>query len=490
MISELYSLIHSLSSVERKMFILNSKSTEGDKDYLELYDLILNKKIDHINQIKETFVKKYPDKSFQNNVTYLFKSIIKTLILLRIGQDDWFAELYGLMVSQLCIERSLPNYALKVLRDIKIKAKNNQNQINSYYAERMELSILSDMNFIGLNESDLIERQMGLRNSITKIKHIQEQFSIFELLRIRTLNEPLLASKVNNKKIQDLILSEMAINSTNNKNMFISQKLHLMFQSFFLTRIENYKSAINVFHKLNQLFENNQKLWNNPPYDYLSVLDEILSILQTTSQVEEMEYFLSKLTKLCSPLYPEHFNREAKKAIFSHSFSKSILERNFEQAKLIAQEITFTHHLHINSKRDSELILWNSVLNSYLEKWDVVKKISSSFLVYVHQKNYERVGRLLNIIALYELKEFDTIDYTIRAYKRTFKNYPNLYEIEKTIFSLISVDIKKRGNSYKESFRKKQHNILLKESTENPEVHNYLLKYYDFIGWVHQTCSI
>ena len=486
MVSELYSLIHSLSAVEKKTFILSSKILDGDKDYLGLYEIILNNNYFSINNIKEAFLARYPKKSFQNNVSYLFKLITKTLISIRISQDNWYKEMYGLMVAKLCVERSITDYALKILRETDASANENQNEINSYLSRRFELDILSDLNFKDTDEYSLVAKQMNLRNSINKIKHLHEQYSIYELLKIRTLNDKTFTENSDKKNIQDLILSEIAIISATNKDVFVSQKLHYMFQSFFLTHNNDDNAAIKGFFKLIELFDNNPKKWNNPPYDYLSVLDEILNILSYSGKYHEMLFYINKLNQLIEKDYPKHFENEVKKSIKLYEL---IMHIGTNQYNLILDNINYykpSHTLHINNKKDSEIILWNCILYYSLKKWSMVKKLSSTFVIYEHDKQLERVGRLFYIISMYELRDLDLIDYNIRAFKRTYKNLPKLFPIENIIFTLILSDIKSRGNNYKAELYSKIENKLITEESSNSETFKYLLKYFDFTVWVRQ----
>lgn len=484
MIAELYRLIHSLTSVEKKMFVMHTKMSEGDKDYLKLYEIILQDKTNNIEEIKRAFSKKLPTKCFQNNVSYLFNFIMKVLVILRVGQDSWFNELYGLMVSRLCIERSLSNSALKILNETKEKAFKHQNHIVSYHAERIELSLLSDMNLPNLDESRLIEIQMSLKNTLNMIKHIQEQFSLLEILKIRLLQKKSFSKKISKKKTQDLILNEIALISDKNKNVFLSQKLHLMFQSFFFTHISEHKSALRVFNRLNFLFEQNEHLWNFPPYDYLSVLDETLNTMGTMGYYKEMEFYIDKLQNALNKNYPGHFIKEIEISIKLHSLRHSIGLKKFENALNIISTIQKNESLYLHSKKESELILWKISFYAHLQDWKSVRKSAATFLIQNINKDFVRIAKIFFIISSYELHDMSTIDYEIRSYRRNYRSAPALYEIEKSIFSIISKNIKVRGNAYKARL---QREIIYRIDTDNQkdsEGHKKLLKFYDLKSWL------
>jgi len=78
------------------------------------------------------------------------------------------------------------------------------------------------------------------------------------------------------------------------KKTFTSQKLHLLFQSFFLIDIGDYHSAVKSLFKLNELFEKNKRFWAHSPFDYLSALNGIIdSCLQLFVPINYQKHAVS-----------------------------------------------------------------------------------------------------------------------------------------------------------------------------------------------------
>ena len=59
------SLLNSLSKAEKKHFTLQLLKGGDEKDYLFIYDLIVNKKIYDVDEIKRLFLKSKPNGSFE-----------------------------------------------------------------------------------------------------------------------------------------------------------------------------------------------------------------------------------------------------------------------------------------------------------------------------------------------------------------------------------------------------------------------------------------
>ncbi len=407
--------------------------------------------------------------------------------MLRIEQDDWYNQLYRLMTARLCVERSIPEYGLKELSHAKQSANKQQNHIVAYHAERMESSLLADLDFPDMDEDALIMTQMSLKTNLAKIKQIQEQFSLYELLKLRTINQVLISKPSNNKNIQDLIFSELSLISGKNKKIFSAQKLHLLFQSFFFIHISDYKSALRVFKSLNEEFEANEEIWDFPPYDYLSALDGILDSLRTIGRYDEMSFYNEKLENLLSKTYPEHFKNEIKKTIQLYSLHRLVGLKKFEEAGTFLPPNNLTPFQAISDTKDLEIILLNCSLHAQVRKWTIVRRLASTFLHHKSKDSLHRAGKLLYIISCYETIDSSTLSYEMRSYKRALNKGEKLLTIEKIIFSLIAADIKRRGKQFKTNTWKKIQRKIQLIYSDKSELS--LLKHYNFLDWASHISS-
>lgn len=236
--SELLRLIRSLSSSEKRSFKLLSTKQTGQKDYLALFDLINQSDKDFgVKSIKKEFRKKFPKKSFENTSKYLFSRITDSLVETRIINDKWFEQHHAILRAKILLERSLVKEGVKELKRAQDISYSLQDNFTHYLACRYELDFLSSHDFFGINEQSLIDKQMKAKKSLKISLQNQEHSSLFEMLRHRFINSGVSISNVDRQNLNDLVLRELSLSNRGSLHNFESQKLHLLFQSFFLSTL-------------------------------------------------------------------------------------------------------------------------------------------------------------------------------------------------------------------------------------------------------------
>ena len=490
MLHELEKLIKSLSASEKKAFQLYSAQQKGRKDYVILYELVVNYKNGSASEdLARLFKERCPSKSLENTATYLYKVLTDTLVQIRIEQDIWFQQFQGLMKARLCFERSIPSRAFKELQKVSRLAAENQHHLVSYQAARMELTALADMGFRGLSEQQLVDMQMKGKHTLQTLRQIHEHYSLYELLSHRLTQGKLTKNikQQKDKQINDLILSELSLSTRGSQQLFEPQKLHLLFQSFFFIHTGEYRSALRIFNDLAKLIEANEPMWDYPPYDYLSTLDGILDSLRSIGYYEEMESFISKLENLSGKPYPEHFRNLA--SLTAGAYRLNMLTGQAKAETAIGFIDAFAdngQHQGIVDGHEKQLewLFFQSLAYFQLQNWPKAKKLLNQLLMMdkqTAQLSVYRAGRLLHILLNYELDDMGYLDYEIRSYKRTFSKQGKAYKIEKLVFNTITSDPKRRGNAWKAAIRKKTANKLQEVWGDKRELP--LLKYFDFATW-------
>ena len=236
------------------------------------------------------------------------------------------------MRARVLQERSMPLEGYKELRKIRETASRYQQPMIEYLTYRYELNYLSESNFYELSDELLIKTQMAAKAVLKNINQIQDHYSLFELLKYRLIHTGKLSSDDEKRKLNDLMLSEMVLMTDKNKKSFSSQKLHLLFQSFFFTDIGDDQSALKIFKQLNQLFEENTQLHDHPPFDYLSGLNGILDSLHIQKNYKEIGFYINKVKLLDKPDYPEYFRYLVRKTIATYNLIVFIGTGNIDEA--------------------------------------------------------------------------------------------------------------------------------------------------------------
>lgn len=486
--TSLLKLIKSMSKEEKRKFKLSTKKQCGQKDYLDLFEIIEKSPIVDVISIKEKFQEMHPEASVENTARYLFKTLTDSLIHTKIKEDNTFSLYYGLLRVKLLQERSLEEEGYKELKKLKTLAIKSQNNFLQFIIYRHELNHISNFNFVGHTEQDLIETQMKAREVLKNSLQTHEHYSLYESLKYRLLHSPKISSDEDKKKRNDLILSEMSLISVRGKNSFESQKLHLLFQSFFFTDIGDFKSALRTFYVLNQLFEKNVFIWDSPPLDYLSSLDGILDSLRAIGYYEEMDFYLNKMEQLAIEAYPEFFRVLVRKTIIIYQLAILTKKKKFEKALEVINNIEpnlFPGCSIADDEKQNELLFYLAL--SYFGIGDIKKaKKYINEIVLIRKINYQsliyKASRLLNILIYYEGNELEYLDYEIRSYKRTFQNKMKLLKTEVAIFKTVKLNPNKNGAQKNEILWKKLLPTI--KIIEKDKYEMQLGKYLNFAGWV------
>ncbi|WP_300597318.1 hypothetical protein [Niabella sp.] len=487
MTDTLVRLIQSLSAAEKRQFKMGAKKQQQEKAYVILFDLIDRSDKTDWKYLKQQFQKRCPASSAESTASYLFQSVTDVLIQNKIKADDGFKLMYGIMKADLFRQRNLLEQSFAEIRTLLPIAEKIQKLPLRYLLKRTQLNYFSEINFEGINEKTLIAEQQDARDLLKDLRNEQEHHSLYEILKHRLGNQ-LQKGKAEKKMVlDDLVLSELAIVNNKTKHHLESRKLHLLFQSFYFTRIGDYQSALKTFYVLNTLFEKNAPLRPNPPIDYYSTLDGILDSLKMIRHYDEMPYFIDKLHQLNQDHYPDYFRFLVKKTALLYELSQYAYLGQWEKAVdqiRITPVSSFRNFSLVHEKKQAELIFYASLAYFHMRNFKKAVKFLNEVLLKKTQNYalpYYRVCRLLNIVLHYELKDLEYLEYEIRSYKRFFKGKNALYPLEKYIFRIV-VLAPFRNPRYKNQQLWNQLQPL-RDAAGKASGETELLHYFDFIEW-------
>ncbi|AHM63164.1 hypothetical protein D770_24595 [Flammeovirgaceae bacterium 311] len=487
--NELIQLVKTLSGPEKRSFKLYCKKQSGPKDYLDLFEIIDQAPLNGESEwVKSQFKKKHPNKSFENTAQYLLRVTTDSLIQIRTSHDKWFQQYNSLMRTKVLFERSLLQEGYKELKRAQKLSDELQDNITHYQACRLELNYWSESGFSGMTEQDLVDMQMKAKSTLRLMHQIQEHYTLFELLRHRVINAGNSISDTDKTKLNDLLISELSLTTRGSQDNFESQKLYLLFQSFFFISVGDYTSSLKSFKELNSLFELNESIWNFPPYDYLSALEGILDSLRTIRYFNEMEYFINKVEKLLKQEYPEHFQANAKQIIYIYSLYVLVNQNKLYEAKQLVNfipSVLLTNSNFSNYEKLMELHYYAALTFFYLKEFQksnqhinvimTLGKVSNNSSIY-------KASRLLHLLIHYELDNMSYLEYEIRSYKRALKKSGKVLKIEWLILKIIKLDPKRRSISKNRLTWKKMEKEVQAIALSKYEMQ--VLKYYDYNIWI------
>jgi hypothetical protein len=486
----LVKLIRSLSSSEKRYFKLQTKQQSGSKEYLLLFQLIDSSKKPDIRQLKQAFKKASPKGNWDNTCVYLSESLVGCLVRAKKEKDIFFNLLHQMQEIRILKERSLDEEAFRQTRKVGRLAAKYQLHWIEYYCYRDELQHYSDNNFAGVTDQGLVKLQMKGKDILKSLSHIHDHYSLYELLHYRLIHTGKIASEEGRKKLNDLMLSEMVLVSSKSKT-FISQKLHLLFQSFFFTVIGDYHSSLKSFHQLNALLEKNQEFLDNPPLDYLSALTGIIESLYMLENTTEAAYYLEKIGRLDQPAYPEYFRFLVRKTFYARQILIFLRAGQIEEAHRLVDSIpdsVFENYALADEEKQCELYFYCSLTYFQLRDWRkahlFIREIMNRFHL-PEQLLISRAIRLLNIIIYYEQGDHLHLEYEIRSYKRYFSQ-TKLMKIEKLIFPLMEAGPANRRLLLPAGQRKF---LAALEAVTADKYEQQLLRFFDLAAWARNLAS-
>jgi hypothetical protein len=484
--SSLIKLINSLSGPEKRCFKLHCNIQQGNKEYMLLFELIDKYKNPDIQNLKQEFKKRSPQGSWENTCIYLGNMLIDSLVRAKKEKDIFFDLLHQLQEIRILKERSLEQDAFKQVKKVQQKAAQFQLHWIEYYCYRFELDHYSASNFPDLSDESLIKLQMKGKDVLKSLNHIHDHHSLYELLKHRLVHGGKITSEEGKKKLNDLVLSEMVLITGKSKS-FESQKLHLLFQSFFFTDLGDYQSALKSFYRLNELLEKNETFFDNPPFDYLSALTGTLDCLRMLQNKTEGEYYLEKLKRLDQVSTPEYFRYLVRKTVSIQQIISYLESGELGLATEFLNGIpkdVYDNYSIVDEEKQSELYFYSSVVNFHIKNFRKAHLYIREIMNQIKLPDYLLISkaiRLLNIIIYYEKGELVHLEYEIRSYKRYFAQTKQL-KTEKMIFKIIGVSAANKRLRLLVADKVK----FLKE-LEKIEIDRYeqqLLKYFHFIEWM------
>lgn len=481
-------IIKSLSGSEKRFVTLHARKQQGEKRYFDLFTLISDSGNSDNEKIRARFQKTHPRTSIHNAARYLVGMITDCLISLRVEKDPYFGMLQDLMRVRVLQERSLPDDAYELLQKIKEQAAHQQQHLIEYITCRDELNYFSLSGFANISDKTLVGKQMKAKDILKSIGHIQDHHSLFELLKYRLVHSGKIASQDDQKKLNDLMLSEMTLVAGKSKDIFAAQKLHLLFQSYFFIDIGDYQSALKVFAALNKLFEKNRLLLEHPPLDYFSALSGILDSLHALGKFDQIDFYTDQLKTLDQAAYPEHFRFQVRKTIAVYDLAVLNATGEYKKAIHYCEQVEYLlkSFAVANEERQWELYFYFSL--TYYHAGDRKKahrylgELVRTFKLVPHHPICKAI-RLLDILMHYEKGDVEYLQYEIRSYKRFFKQ-PSLLASEKLLLKMIQAWPDPRRKRIPLALQKKL--LSDAEAIEENRYERQLLKYFDFGMWIRK----
>ncbi len=481
----LIQLVNSLTKQEKKEFSIYI-SNKPEKDYIFLFRLIDDKKISDPEELKQCFLKAKPTSSFNTVVIYLFDLLIEILTELRTEQDSYYLLFNELLHARVLYEKSMYQECFQVLKKVKEKAVYYENHFALLVAQRLELNYLLTLDFEEVDEKKLLNKQYKMKSTLKSISQLNEQSALYELLRHRMLSRGASRSLEETQKLDDLVASEISIVASAGVENFEIKKNHQLFQANYFVTVGDYRAAFNSFVELNKLFEENTRLWNNPPVYYLMTVEGMLESLRIMHNYEGMDYFIEKLEKLSSP--SSSFQLNVAYVIFIYRLFSYIDRGEFEQADqwIAEHQASLIDKIPLlKEQQQAEMSLYIALVYLGNGEYRKARKRLSATIGRGHLYSLPlfRTIRIVNVMIHYELGDIDYIQSELRSIKREMsKNKGHNLKVESFLLKFLN-------HSFVDKDRKKRAEIWESMAEEvralyTDKYETQILRKFDFVAWV------
>lgn len=478
-------LIHSMTLSEKKTFRMKCNRKNNESDYMILYDIVEKSREKPLTFYRSEFLKVRPGASFETTVKYLFELLLESMQELRKDQDNFYNLFDKIFKARILFEKSLLDECFEMLNYVITHSERFENYHALLLASRLELEYLLALNFPNINENMLLKKQFKLNEILNYLRKINAQSALYEILKHRVITKGHPRTQKQKEELNDLVFSEISIVASLNLYNFEISKLHQLFQANYLISVGDYKSALNAYIELNNLFEANKHLWSDHPVYYLHTLEGVLESLRSIHNYEGMTYFINQLKLIETQSADFRINltcitflNELFPFLDRGDFTSSMVLMSQYKEKLYDKLFT------LSRARQAELCLYTSLI--YFGNAEYIRAHRFLNQIILRGKNYYylplyRTIRLVNLIILYKLGDFDLIRYEIRSMKRDIKDAMKEYKIERFLFRFLSRQLP--------TIPFKRQLLLEKTRKEFGEIRQdifekQILRIFDFTAWV------
>lgn len=433
--TQLFDLIYSLSTSEKRYFRLYCNLQAGEKNYLRLFDFLAAQEHYDEERVKKEFAGETFVKSLHVTKNYLYSLILRSLRSFH--QDDTVEmELYNLLIEANLLERrGLYNQVLSHLSKIrKLASKYHYTLIQAEAIIRaLRLTIAQETNNLEAEILNLAnELELTIGNAFDEHRLNAEMYKWGLLVRKKQLelvSLPQLHVKWNQLK-DDLIISD--------EKAVYRAILYYRIINIEKTLLNDSAGAVEAAKKIIELWNNHPHLKTEKPEVYKIYLNNYLTALFKVGRLDEFPAILHELKALPS----NNFNEEAE--TFSIVAFNELLyflnTRNFQTALQSLDYISNgleRYKAKIHKAREFSFYYNISVLYFMMERHEEALDWLQKILNHPkteHRKDLQRFANLLQLIYHFELGNYYLLDSMIQTIQKKMNRWTPLSTFEDLFF--------------------------------------------------------
>lgn len=483
-------LVNSMDASEKRYFQLNTKMHEGKKDYQLLFDLILQSGLS-ADSIKMKYQKLKPESSFEISCSHLYKVLVDNLSDKDARKEIEFQVSKAYHQAKFLFKRNLFDDAFQLIQKYKPIALEYELFSHFLLLAKLEIRFLNQSEFKGLDENELVKLQSKIESVSRQQRAIENHTGLFNLISIRQIKQGPVRNELEKEKLNDLAFNELQAVSGQVKNSFEAQNLHLLFQSAYFMKTANPKSSLKVYYELNELFENNRKLWGNPPYFYLNHLKGILNNLRWFCKYEEMPFFISKMKNLLDEyssgrIYIQNLIYLFESLILTdqQKYAEALIHLENQEAEMFLKNANQPYILWSElALQQATVYFWNQEFKKAIRVMRPLLDAGKPF----QQVPQIKIMRYINMLVHFDLNDFDYLDSEIRSFERSLKKKEKLFRSEEIILNVLRFGSRQNNPQKRRKYIAEQ--IVMLQELNNDPFENQFLRTFDFRQWLDRMLA-
>ena len=488
--TDIYTLVDQLSKTERRFFDLDArKHVVGEENnYFKLYQLIRQKNID-----KDESVLGFSEYGFVRYLStakvQLLQQLLNSLARYDLATNSFEQQKRKLHQVQILLSKGLITKAKSLLKRTQKTIEDYEFFVLIPEVIMLQQKIITQSGYANQSSSDLENVVKMGDNWWVEMQNYNEYWLLFSKIYKIHLEQGSKKGKNSKEKLQILFDDKMLLKV--DTAMSISAKILFLQLKALQSFIENNpKGAAHFNQEILTLLERQPKILETNPQRYLSVLNNYVIDCLLLNEKSKFKAGLNRLRELPGlkaykklpntkvNVFRLSYQLELNSNISAGRFyeNKNILPiieeglMSFKKDLTEAQNITFYYLLtyaYLAMGEFNQSLDWSTkIINETSEK--VGSDLQAS-------------ARLLNLIAHYELGNFELLEYAITNVRRYHKRREKLYKLESLILSALSALIRSLDADRPEIFEKLR-TELVQLRKENKDVN--LFNNFNYPVWV------
>ena len=477
----LFLLIKSLSKAEKRYFKLFVASTQGDKNYLRLFDYIDRQEQDDEKAIKKHFASEKFTRQLHVTKIYLFKLILKSL------------RNYHQKIS---IDAEIKD----LLRDVEILFRKDLLDPCHYTLEKAYKLATTHEKIhyfpeIGIWKRKLLLARHGPGKSKIQINAVlqQEQQALEKLGRLHqywylTVNMfDIFGPAADPQKFKPY---QWLLDDSRQADTFQTKVLYYFLQQSWHYMQNNIEAAYKYARQLVHFIEDFPERIREEPNTYATALNNCIGICLQTQKMEEVVELIQKIKEMpikykLTNQYPFTIKMLAQTYNIELEFYRDT--RQYEKSNATIQQIKVFLSENIRYVPNSyKLLLHYQIAYLYF-----VQKQYSNALKWLNEiigHNYGPVrddiqsyGRILNLMIHFELGNILVLKYAVESTRRFLKKKRSLQSFEQEILYFFAKISTAPLSEYRTLLQQLHANLFAGMDEKNIA---YVLDYLDFRSWI------